>query len=195
MNAGTRLPWPVFGSSPGSRPMLNWSWWPTYLVGMPAADHLVVGAIGPILLTHGVHELVGGMDSGETGHVVRTAGGCQTGVGADLAVVHHQLDLAGLDAERLQSLDGVGQSADIAALSEILPGVEVGYGAVGVELQRHFGDVEHADSDDEPAHAHPEAHMPALGLGRLGLSLVRVVDGLGLFEQLSDTSSRDTAGC
>ncbi len=154
------------------------------LGGDARGGHLVVGAVGAVFLAHGFQELVGGVDGGQPGHVVRTAGGRQAGVGAGLAVVHHQLDLARLDAQRLQGLDGVGERADVAALAQILPGVVVGDGAVGVQLQRHFSDIEHPDGDHETAHAQPDAHVPALGPRRFGLGLVLVVDGLGHLKQL-----------
>ena len=133
------------------------------LGGDALGDHLRVGAIGPVFLAHGVHQLVGRVDGGVARHVVRAAGGGQVGVGADLAVVHDQPHLVRPDAQRLERLHRVGQGTDVAALAHVLPGVVVGDGAVGVELQGHLGGVEHADGDDEPAQAHPHAHVPALG--------------------------------
>ena len=115
--------------------------------------------------------------------------------GQSLAVVHDQLHLAGLDAQRLQCLHRVGEGADVAALAHVFPGVVVGDGAVGVELQGHLGGVEHADGDDEAAQAHAHAHVPARGPRRFGLGLVAVVGGLGHLEQLRDRRSRGTAGC
>ena len=124
-----------------------------------------------------------------------TAGCGQVGIRAGLAVVHDESYLVGRNAQRSKRLHGMSQGADIAALSHIFPGIEMGDGAVGIQFEGYLGGVEHADGDDESAHAHADADMPALSSWRLRLRLCTGRIPAWPSRAGWDRYSRDRDGC
>ena len=101
----------------------------------------------------------------------------------------------GLDAERLQGLDRMGERADVAALAHVLPGVVVGDGAVGVEFQRHFGQSNMPMVTMKPPMLMPTPTCLPWALAGFGLGLVRVVDGLAFSSSVGIDVLAGRGGC
>ena len=121
-------------------------------------DHLVIGAVGAVRLAHGIHQLLGGDDGGVAVHVVRAAGGRHAAVGAEFGVALDEPDAVGSHAQRFERFERHHQRADVAALTQFLPGVVLGDGVVGIEFQGDggavggaFGDVEAAPGEADAA--------------------------------------------
>jgi len=140
-------------------------------------DHLGIGAVGAVRLAHGVQELLGGNDAGVAIHIVGTAGGRHAAVGTELGVVLDQLDAVGGHAQGLERLQRHHQRADVAPLAHVLPGVVLGDGVVGIELQGDGGAVGGSFRDVESA---PRETYAAAQLGRVvfpGLLYGPLVEG------------------
>ena len=111
------------------------------LGGDAFGNHLIIGTESAVFLAHSIEQLVGGIDGGKTVHVVGTAAGRGTGVRDVLGVVLNQLNLVRTQSERTKSFEGVNQRTDIGALAKVFPAVELGDGAVRIQLEVNLAGV------------------------------------------------------